>query len=283
MSAPPAEPPARTWTWTRWLVLIAIVFVLHLALIFVFGSRQPPPLVRMKDAPSLTLAAESAENLLAPDNATLFALPNGSGFSGPMWIPYPPLPVHPPSLAEDPHWLPQTNPITVKALGAPFRQFVRTNQFASVSFEFEQSPSLTVPIFTPQPVMARASTLEIEGALAKRPLLNPMQLPSWPFADVIAPSVVQVLVDAAGNVVSASLLAPENSLLPPAVRDTVEPSPARDADADAHAIALARNARFAPLSPDAGSVESNPLGHLSVGRLVFNWQAVPVTTTNGSQ
>jgi len=94
--------------------------------------------------------------------------------------------------------------------------------------------------------------------------------------------VVQVLVDAAGNVISAALLPPENLLQPSAVRESVEPSAVRDPDADARAVELARNARFAPLSPNAGSVASNLLGRLAVGQLIFNWQAVPVTNTNAS-
>ncbi|HUE36888.1 MAG TPA: hypothetical protein VMO20_05815 [Candidatus Acidoferrum sp.] len=282
MNVAPAEPPVKKWTWTRWLTLIAFVFVFHVALIFIFGAHKPVPPMQVKNAPSLTLTGESADNLLGLNNATLFALPSGNGFSGPMWIPYPPLPVRPPNWTEEPHWLAATNPLPVKALGATFHHFMQTNQFASVSFEFNQSPPLTVPVFTPEPLMAQTSTLQIEGALVKRPLLHPIQLPSWPFADVIAPSVVQVLVDAAGNVISAALLPPENLLQPSAVRESVEPSAVRDPDADARAVELARNARFAPLSPNAGSVASNLLGRLAVGQLIFNWQAVPVTNTNAS-
>jgi hypothetical protein len=101
-----------------------------------------------------------------------------------------------------------------------------------------------------------------------------VKLPSWPFTDVIPPSAVQVLVDAAGNVVSATLLPPENYSDTPAVRD---------AAADQYAVGIARASRFAPLSPDAGSVEANPVGHLTVGRLIFNWQTVTPATVGGSQ
>jgi len=98
-----------------------------------------------------------------------------------------------------------------------------------------------------------------------------MNLQSWPYADIISPSVVQVLVDAAGNVVSAVLLPSENSL---------EATASRDADADQCAVELARTARFAPLWPGAGSVESSPSIRLAVGRFIFNWQSVPPPATN---
>lgn len=283
MSAASDEPPVKKWTWGRWLALIGIVFVLHVALIFIFGSRKPAPPLQVKNAPSLTLTGESADNLLGLNNATLFALPANDGFSGIMWAPIPPIPIPLPPLTEEPHWLSAANPLQVKALGATFHHYMQTNQFASIRFEFNQAPPLSVPMVTTPPLLAQASTLQIEGDLAKRPLLDPIQLPSWPFADVIAPSVVQVLVDAAGNVISAALLPAENVLQPAAVRDTVEPSAVRDPDADTSAVELARNAHFAPLSLNAGSVESNPIGRMAVGRLIFNWQSVPVTNTNASQ
>ena len=47
--------------------------------------------------------------------------------------------------------------------------------------------------------------MQIEGELAQRQLLNEINLPSLPYNDVIAPSKVQALVDAAGNVVSTVL------------------------------------------------------------------------------
>jgi hypothetical protein len=145
--------------------------------------------------------------------------------------------------------------------------------------DFNVPPVSVAPAISPQSPFARGSTLEIEGAVAKRGLLSPMKLPSWPFTDAIAPSVVQVIVDAGGRVVSAVLLPPENYSETP----YLETPPVRDPDADERAVDLARSARFAPLASGAGSVESNPATHLTMGLLIFNWQAVPVTTTNAHQ
>jgi TonB family protein len=63
---------------------------------------------------------------------------------------------------------------------------------------------------------------------------------------VIAPSVVQVLVDPSGDVASTALL--ESSGFK---------------DADDKALELARAARFAPSS------------QLTLGELIFNWHTVP--------
>ena len=280
MNSAPAGSPAPRWTWTYWLAAITIVFALHVTLVFIFGSHKPITPKPVKNAPSLALTGESADNLPGLNNATLFALPDRDGFSGIMWAP-PPLSFHQQDWTEDPHWLAGTNSLAVNELGAAFNHFVQTNHFAKTTFEFNQSPPLVVPVIKPEPILAQDSTLKIGGEIANRPLLNPVQLPSWPSSDVIAPSPVQVLVDAAGNVISATLLPPMNSWEPSAVRDTVEPAPVRDPDADGRAIEIARNARFAPLSSHAGSLDAEPLTHLAIGQLIFNWRAVPVIATNG--
>jgi hypothetical protein len=79
---------------------------------------------------------------------------------------------------------------------------------------------------------------------------------------VIAPSKIQVLVDAAGNVVSTVLLPPDNGY---AAADYY-------AAADQRALELARALRFAPST------------NLTLGRVIFNWHIVPMTiTTNGHE
>jgi hypothetical protein len=85
-----------------------------------------------------------------------------------------------------------------------------------------------------------------------------MNLPSLPFADVIAPSRVQVLVDEAGDVVSAIVLPSDNNLEALSHYDT----------ADQRALELARAARFAP-SP-----------RLTIGQMIFTWHTVPPPATN---
>ena len=261
----------------RWLVMIAIVFLIHVALIFIFGARKPMAPLPFETAPSLTLAGRSSAGWQSLNDATLFALPNANGFAGPMWVALPPETFHRQDWTEKPRWLEVTDPGQAAELGATLNRFVQTNHFASVHFEFNLPPALMVPAIPAQPPFEANSTLQIEGEIAKRPLLNKMDLPSWPAPDVIPPSVVQVLVDAAGNVVSAVLLPPENYL------ETSDYTTRDDPDADRSAVTLARTACFAPLASDAMGVESDPSSSLAMGRLIFNWQTVPVATTNAPE
>jgi len=79
---------------------------------------------------------------------------------------------------------------------------------------------------------------------------------------------VQVLVDAAGNVVSHTLLRPESGSKDPDQQQ-----------ADQRALELARAARFAPL-PQSGSAPTNSPGRVTRGTLIFEWHTVPRPATN---
>ena len=60
-------------------------------------------------------------------------------------------------------------------------------------------------------MIAARSTLRLAGGLANRRLLNPPELRAWPASDLLTNSVVQVLVNADGNVMSLNLLAGSGS------------------------------------------------------------------------
>jgi TonB family protein len=234
----------QNWTRRRWLTLVTLVFAAHVGLIFLFGQKGqivPRPL---KNVPAMKLA-NARDELLALDDPTLFALPKQEDFAA--WLKMED--AQPPSFrfAEPPRWL----PLRPENLGAAFQQFMQTNYFAGYQLDFKPRPELSEPVLPVEPAPAQNSILQIGGELARRKLLDEINPPSLPCDDVIAPSNVQALVDAAGNVVSVVLL--ESSGL-----DT----------ADSRALGLARAARFAPAK--------NP----TVGRMIFNWRTIPVTTTN---
>ena len=218
-----------------------------------FGARKQIVPRTVTNAPTLKLADGSNE-LLALNDPTLFALPHPEDFAGGMWSPAPV--VEPPTFrwTESPRWL----PLSADELVAVFNRFMQTNQFAGLALEFKPPPNSARRWCPWSRRSPKASTLRVEGDLARRRLLTPMNLPSWPYADVIAPSRVQVLVDDAGDVVSAVLLPSDNSL---------EVLGHYDA-ADQRALELARAARFAPAS------------HLTIGQLIFNWRTVPPPATN---
>jgi hypothetical protein len=248
-----AEPKrSEGWSRKKWLTVVAIIFAAHVAIIFAFGDRKQIVPRAVKNVPMLKLADDSDE-LLALDDPTLFALPHLEGFAGPGWLETPRVQFHRQDWTEQPRWL----PLPAENLGATFQQFMRTNFFASRALDFKPEAKLSAPPPV-EPALAQSSTLQIAGELAQRKLLNEINPPSLPFNDIIAPSIVQVLVDAAGEVVSAVLLPPENS---------VEAAGRADIG-DTNALRIARALHFAPAKT------------LTVGQIVFNWRTIPMTTTN---
>lgn len=253
-NAPDETNPPRggQWPLSRWLFLIVLVLAVHLALIFIFGARRPVTPRSVTDVPSLELAAGTSEWLLL-NNPTLFALPSTESFAWQAWLQPTRVGFRPLEWTEKPRYL----PLATGELGVVFNQFMATNRFVAFKFELKPPPPFTVPLVPQPPRFAEASTLHLDGDIARRPLLTPVKLPSCTNADIIAPSIVQVLVNAAGEVVSAVLLTPHNS------------SEVRDAEADERALELARAARFAP-GPE-----------VTFGRLIFKWCTVPLPGTNG--
>ncbi len=239
------EPPGEGWSRTRWLTVIALVFAAHVAVIFLFGEKKEIVPRAVANVTALTLANNSGE-LLALDDPTLFALPHQRDFASAAWL-------KPPGVKQPSfRWTepPRTLPLTADGLGAAFGQFMQTNFFASLPFDFKPMAALSTPTLPVEPAPAQNSALQIEGELAQRQLPSQISLTNWPYADVIAPSKVQVLVDAAGNVVSTVLLSPSGYDI-----------------ADQRALELARALRFTPSSG------------LTFGRIIFNWHTVPPTVS----
>jgi len=240
------------WSQKKWLAVVAIIFAAHVAVIFAFGEKKQIVPRPVTNVPDLKLTDDSGE-LLALDDPTLFALPHLEGFAGTAWIVAPHVQFHRQDWTEQPRWL----PLPAENLGATFRQFMQTNFFAAQPFDFKPEAKLNAPPPV-EPAPAQNSTLQIGGALAQRKLFNEINPPSLPYNDVIAPSKVQVLVSAAGNVDSAVLLPSENSFEAAGRADI----------GDTNALQIARTLRFAPAKD------------LTVGQMIFNWRTIPMTTTN---
>ncbi len=253
--APPGQesPDGGSWTRRRWLTLIALVLAAHVLLLFAFGGRKPIVPRAVTNVPTLKLADNSSE-WLALNDPTLFALPHQKDFASAVWLQT--TNVEQPSFrwTESPRWL----PLSADELGLAFNQFMQTNRFASLELQLKSPVKLSAPGLPVEPAPAQTSTLQIQDDLAQRRLLDPIHLPSWPYANVIAPSKLQVLVNEAGDVVSAVLLPPDNGFTAADQYD----------QADQRGLELARAARFAPSS------------RLTIGLMIFNWHTVPVTTTN---
>lgn len=241
----PKPKPKDGWPLSLWILFIALIFVAHVAAIFVFGEHHFPPARVAKNVPQLQLADNSSE-LVALGDPTLFALPHARDFAL-LKMPE----ISPPEFrwTEPPRWL----PLNSKNLGVAFTQFMQTNSFGIYQINFKPPLKWNPPATTFQPAFTENSTLQIRGELARRKLLNPVLLPDWPYADVIAPSKVQALVDADGDVISAVLLPLDNS---PKLES-------RYPTADHRALEIARAARFSPASG------------LTIGVMIFHWRSVP--------
>ena len=124
---------------------------------------------------------------------------------------------------------------------------MQTNSFASRPLDFKPAVKFSTPTLLIEPALAQNSTLQVVGELAQRQLPSAICLTNWPYADVLAPCVVQALVDTAGNVVSTVILSPSGY----------------DA-ADQRALELARTLRFTS-SPQP-----------TIGQIIFNWHTVPI-------
>jgi len=245
--APGQEPPGeRSWTRSRWLTLVTLVFTVHVLLLFAFGGRKPIVPRAVTNVPTLNLADDAGE-WLALNDPTLFALPHQRDFASVVWLPL--RTNEPPSFrwTEPPRWL----PLSADGLGQAFNQFMQTSHFAGLELQLKSPVKPSAPASPVESAPDQTSTLQIQDNLAQRRLPDPVNLPSWPYADVLAPSVVQAVVDAAGNVVSTVLLSPSGY----------------DA-ADQHALELARAMRFIPSA------------QLTVGSMIFNWHSVPPPATN---
>jgi TonB family protein len=242
------NPPRAGWPGRRWLAVIALVFAAQVALVFLLGENKPAVPRAVTNVPRLQLAGDS-DGSLALDDPTLFALPHRRDFAAAVWLKLPD--VKPPSF----RWTEPPRLLTLSAdsLGAGLGRFAQTNFFSSRTNDFKPAPALSAPALPMAPLLPTHSTMHIEGELAQRQLPAPVSLTNWPFADVLPPCVVQVLVDAAGNVVSAVVLTPSGY----------------DA-ADQRALAIARTLRFTPGNGPA------------IGRIIFNWHTVPpAADTNG--
>jgi hypothetical protein len=238
-----------------------LVFAGQVGLILWLGERGPVRSRPSRPSPTLRLAGGVSPEVLALQDPTLFALPHRQGFSGPAWLKVSPIPNRPSDWSEEP-W---TLPLCVTRLGALAGQQVQTNSLAPLRFPPALEPAWALPDPPPPPLSPEQSRLRIEGDLAGCRLLTTLDLPSWQYNDVLTNTGVQMLVNADGRPVSAILL----------LRCGYK-------QADAHALAQARTARF-EVSAAAGQPwhpPSTPLAHLVRGLLLFDWHTVPLPQTN---
>jgi len=245
---PSAAPvPGNGWSRRKIYFLVLVAFLAHLAFIFILGTKKQLRPRAVGPIPQLQIA-EPGNELIALNDPTLFVLPHVGDYSSAIWLktPAPERPVF--------HWAEPAGflPLPVAALGVAFNEFMRTNPVAGLPLELKPEPKFSEPDFSVEPALPQQSSLRIVGDLASRRRLNDITVPSLRVNDVIVASRVQVLVDPAGDVVSAVLLPSDEPL----------DAGSRLAAAEQTALQLARRLRFAP-APE-----------LMLGRIIFTWHTV---------
>jgi hypothetical protein len=234
--------------------MVALVFIVQLALIFWLGSRTPI-LPHPTEAVTLTLGSPAATKLEAFNDPTLFILPHPHGFSGPVWrrtfrAEFSPL-----------EWSAPANqlPLAIDRLGTVPNQLFQTSEVAPLQLPAQIEAAPTLPNVPPLPVVAGQTVLQLADDLAEHRLLAPLALKSWPNPDILASTVVRVGVDAGGRPVSVTLLSRSGS-----------------AAADQYALDQAWAAQFEPSSGSSAETLPNQAAPLSWGRLIFRWHTIPM-------
>jgi TonB family protein len=248
-------PLPKSWTAWRRTLFVALIFTGQLALIFWLGDSSPKGPRPREAPPVLQFAVGASPELLALNDPTLFALPHQQGFSGAAWLKKPKLQTPSSDWLEPATWL----ALSTARLGETIEGYMETNHPVPTRV---LSASLPEPAWLPPSRMEVApeqSTLHIAGALAQRRLLTPLVLSSRTNATLLTNSIIQVVVDAQGRSLSATLLGPGSG------------SPAADQDA----LRMAQTAQFEPLAANHLEASANALANLTWGKMIFEWRTIP--------
>ncbi|MDB6029884.1 MAG: hypothetical protein JWM16_222 [Verrucomicrobiales bacterium] len=251
------------WSNRKWLLTVFLVFLLQVALILYLGERPSLPIPPPRFQTSIQLAADplSEEQMASSpilSDPTLFALPQPKSFSGDAWFTFSPMEHSFANWDEPRRWL----ELDTNRLGMDFSSLVERREDQPWLIADKPMPPLAgIEILTAPQLVRTHSELRLEGDLARRPLVRPIELPSWANGDILTNSVAQLIVDSYGFTVSAILLS--GSGFP---------------EADQFALRFASSAQFAPLPFKAG--EHPRADSLSFGRLAFEWHTIPPKMTN---
>ncbi len=251
-------PPTRSgWSWNRLARVTGGILVLELVLLCILSRSVTPRRASEAFQGALVWYGEESDFVFSqwlPD-PVVFARVVAQGFSGPLWVSAEVTdssqgtPVHQ-GLRYSARFPPALRPKLDEVVPTEPRD-PRTRLMATW---FTSEPSLRA-FRAPQSYAAGQSLLRLgEGLIGWRVELNEM-LPAWTNAHLLASTVVQVLVNHQGGILSA----------------TLEPPGCGLAAADQEALRLVRQARF--VAPSDQPVSSP----LHWGRVEFVWHTVAPT------
>lgn len=255
-----ASVQPRPWPRRRWCIVAAFVFAVQLGLIFGLSDKKVVQQRRRGSTPALELVRSTAAELLSLSDPTLFALPHRQGFSGLAWLAIPQPPTASFEWSEEPQWL----KLSVGELGAAFKGAGSTTDLNSPLTPTRPEPAPTIAEAGRLPAAREKSRLRLEDGLAARRLIVPIELPPEQHTDLLTDSVVQIVVDSEGRPISVPVLLASSG------------SPKADQDA----LHLARTARFNAIANGGPGSVARPLARLTWGRMIFQWQTLPLPETN---
>jgi len=226
-------------------VLIFLQFIL--AIILCENVPQSPePYSRFKVIMNLEQVSPDSETYWL-FNPSGFAMANPNGFSKIAWLQVKQYPHNYYEWKEEPFWL---QPIA-SLLGNEVTNLLRLNKPTPQVTIFETPPKLLSISRAEVPSPLPKSTFTIEGNISKRTLIYAPELPLFECSNVFSSSVVYVVINNDGFVLSPILV--NESGFPPA---------------DSAAIELAKKFRFEPIKS-----ENNKLMP-QFGKIIFNWRFV---------
>jgi hypothetical protein len=255
-----SETETLTWSRGRWWGAFLLVMAAQVGLIFSLSDRKPlssrqPDLTTtfhlVVDAPPGSAIAEWLEI----EDPALFALPDPRLFSGLAWMTAPALRHRSVDWTEPPRWL----TLSVNELGLAFAEFVRTNVVGPRVLADKPAPQPDKVKVQPLPLPVR-SNFRLEGDLARRELLAPIELRSIPHTEILTDTVVQVCVSPLGVPFSPVQLSSSGS-----------------PEADRQALELVKSVRFKPL---ATSTSSRRQTAFTWGKIIFQWHTLEMPAAN---
>ena len=226
-------------------ILIFIQFLLTIVI-----CEKVPQYSGSKSSFKATMSLEQVK----PDSETYwlfnpagFAMANPNGFSKMAWFQVKPYSHNYYEWKEEPFWL---QPIA-SMLGNELTNLLRLYKPMPQITIFETTPQLISIFNIEAPAPLSKSSFTIEGNISKRTLIYAPELPLFECSNVYPASVVYVVINNDGFVLSPILI--NESGFPPA---------------DSSAVELAKRFRFEPIKSDNKNV--NP----EFGKIIFNWRFV---------
>lgn len=243
--------PTR-WSWAHWTLVISLFFggeAAALLRFFRWPDTTPPPvagLPRFEVGPEFSNPSSESQRGKLGGDPTFLALPSDTGFSRTPVHRITPSEYSPAEYREIAVWLPPSGAIEVPSISRP------------------HAPQLDLPVprlpgeRTAAKLLPDSSWVEVQAP--GRRLSRPIVPPVWTNSDTLPPTVVEVSLNAAGEVLSARLIS---------IRAVESNGTSR---ADEEALALARRARFEPLPPAAANLD-DPVAITGWQRLIVHWHS----------